>query len=459
MRASQLIPLVVSTALFMENMDSTVISTSLPQIAADLNEDVFALKLAMTSYLISLAIFIPISGWMADRFGAKNVFRSAIIIYLIGSLSSTFALNIEMLVLTRFIQGIGGAMMVPVGRLFLLRSIPKSELVQALAWLTIPALVGPVLGPVIGGFITTHFGWRWIFTLNLPIGLLGITLVTLFFHDIREKDVPPFDWKGFALSSVSLTIFMMGLATGGQHLVPMYISTAFILIGISGCILYCFYALNTENPVIDLRLLKIPTFAISILAGTIFRIGIGATPFILPLMLQLGFGFTPLESGSITFISAAGALFMKAFATQILKRFGFRNVLTTNAVIAAIFVGIICLFTEQTPAVIMLSTLFIGGIFRSLEFTSINALSYADISNKQMSSATSFASVMQQLSASIGISLGAFILEFTNSQGLHKESDFTTAFVTIALLSASSALFFYMLPKNAGNTVSGYKGG
>ena len=457
MRASRLIPLIVSTALFMENMDSTVISTSLPEIAADLHEDILSLKLALTSYLISLAIFIPISGWMADRYGAKTIFRSAIMVYIAGSLSSAFAISLEMLVLTRFIQGVGGAMMVPVGRLVLLRNVPKHEIVEALAWLTIPALVGPVAGPIVGGFITTHFGWRWIFCLNLPMGLLGIILVTIFFENIKEENVPPLDLKGFIISGISLTLLMVGFSTSGQHLISNTASLSFIGIGLAGLIAYFFYTKQTATPVIDLTLFKIPSFAIGVIGGTLFRIGAGATPFLLPLMLQVGFGYTPLQSGSITFISAVGALFMKTLASHILRIFGFKNVLIYNAFLAALFIGINGLFSTTTPAWVMLGILFIGGCFRSLQFTSLNALSYADISNRRMSAATSLASVMQQLSASIGISLGAFVLEFTNKSVIDTEADFMTSFISVALVAASSALFFMLLSSSAGDKLSGKK--
>ncbi len=479
MRPSRLIPLIVATALFMENTDSTVISTSLPEIARDLGEagrtlariptlspseydaliskDIFALKLALTAYLISLAIFIPISGWTADKFGARTVFRSAMMVFLIGSVCCSLATNQEMLVLFRFLQGVGGAMMVPVGRLVLLRNVPKNELVQALAWLTMPALVGPVIGPMLGGFITTHFGWRWIFVINIPIGIVGIILATLFIENVREENVPPLDIKGFLLSGIGLTLLMFGLATSGQHLIPTDASIASIVIGLFICVGYVVYALRITDPVIDLSLFRIPSFAISIVAGTLFRIGTGAIPFLLPLMLQRGFGYTPFQSGTITFISAAGALFMKTLASRILRRYGFRQVLTINAVIGGGFLAINGLFSMATPIWLIMTILFIGGCFRSLQFTAINAISYADISKRRMSSATSLASVMQQLSASIGISLGAFVLETYNGGILTQESDFFPAFATVALVTASSALLFMYLSNDAGAEMSGYK--
>src|SRR4051794_17891434 len=306
MRSSRLVPLIIATALFMENTDSTVISTSLPMIAADLAVDPLALKLAITFYLVSLAIFIPISGWMADRFGARTIFRGAIGVLMAGSLACAWANSLESFVLARFFQGMGGAMMVPVGRLVLLRSVPRHEVVQALATLTIPALVGPVIGPPLGGFITTYFHWRWIFFINIPIGVLGIVLSTLYIPNIKETDTPPLDFIGFLLSGIGLAALMLGLATGGRHLIPPEISAICVIVGLVCAVGYILHARRTPFPVLQLKLLKIPTFRASVIGGSFFRIGIGSIPFLLPLMLQLGFGLNPLQSGTLTFIAAVG---------------------------------------------------------------------------------------------------------------------------------------------------------
>ena len=238
MRPSRLLPLIIATALFMENTDSTVISTSLPAIAEDLGADPIALKLALTSYLISLAIFIPISGWMADKYGARTVFTAAIGVFMAGSLACAGANSLEGFVIARFAQGMGGAMMVPVGRLVLLRSVPRNEIVQALATLTIPALVGPVVGPPLGGFITTYFDWRWIFFINIPIGILGIVLATIFVPNIREDDTPPLDMVGFLLSGIGLALLMLGLASGGRHLIPAEFSLGCVIVGLICVVLY-----------------------------------------------------------------------------------------------------------------------------------------------------------------------------------------------------------------------------
>ncbi|MGO4673720.1 MFS transporter [Bosea sp. 2YAB26] len=459
MQRAKLLPLIVACALFMENTDSTVIATSLPVIAQSLGEDPIALKLALTSYLVSLAVFIPISGWMADRYGARTIFRTALGVFMLGSILCAISNSLGAFVGARFVQGMGGAMMVPVGRLVILRSVEKSQLVSALAYLTVPALVGPVVGPPLGGFITTYFDWRWIFFINIPIGLIGIVLASRFFEDVREEDVAPLDLRGFMLSAFGFAALMLGLATGGRHLVPIEASIGFVIAGLASLMTYLWHARRTAYPVLNLSLFKIPTYRIGVLGGSIFRVGIGAIPFLLPLMLQLGFGYDALHSGLITFASAAGAMIMKTLAKTILARFGFRHVLIFNALIGSAFLSASGLFTPTTPQWLMLSVLLIGGCFRSLQFTGINALSYADVSNRDMSSATSLSSVAQQLSLSLGITIGAFALEAANmlnggkALGAH---DFWPAFVLVGLISASSALWMTRLAPDAGAEVSGH---
>ena len=346
------VTLIVAIALFMENMDSTVIATSLPAIAADLHEDPIALKLALTSYLLSLAVFIPLSGWMADRFGARKVFRAAIVVFTLGSAACGFAQGLPDFVLFRIIQGMGGAMMVPVGRLVLLRTIPKAELISALAWLTIPALLGPVLGPPLGGFITTFISWRWIFWINIPVGLLGVVLATRYIADIREEGLPPLDVKGFLLSGIGLSGLAFGFTTIGQGLLPPAVVLALLVAGAIGCWLYVRHARVVQAPLLDLNLLKVDTFFASVVGGFLFRIGVGATPFLLPLFLQLGFGMSPLQSGLLTFASAIGAIAMKTTAAPILRRFGFKRVLVTNAVVSGFFIAAIAMFTLGSPPVL-----------------------------------------------------------------------------------------------------------
>jgi len=459
MRQSRLLPLIIATALFMENTDSTVISTSLPAIAEDLGADPIALKLALTSYLISLAIFIPISGWMADRFGARTVFTAALGVFMAGSLACAGANSLEGFVIARFAQGMGGAMMVPVGRLVLLRSVPRSEVVQALATLTIPALVGPVVGPPLGGFITHYFDWRWIFFINIPIGVLGIVLATIYVPNIREDDTPPLDLVGFLLSGLGLALLMLGFASGGRHLIPAEFSIGCVVVGAVCVVLYVLHAGRTPHPLLRLDLFRIPTFRVSVLGGSLFRIGVGSIPFLLPLMLQIGFGLDPLASGSLTFIAAVGALFMKTMAKRILEHTGFRRLLTVNAFIGAAFIAANGFFTPETPHWLIMIVLLIGGCFRSLQFTSLNAIGYAEVSNRDMSYATSLSSAAQQVALSVGVAFGAFVLEAvaTSRGAAIAAADFGPAFWAVAAVSALSGFVFPRLSPSAGAEMSGHR--
>lgn len=452
-RPERLIPLIVACALFMEQLDSTVIATSLPAIAADLNEDPISLKLALTSYLLSLAVFIPASGWFADRFGSRVVFRAAIIIFTFGSLLCGLAQSLPDFVIYRIIQGMGGAMMVPVGRLVILRSVPKDELVSALAWLTVPALMGPVIGPPLGGFITTYFDWRLIFFINIPIGLLGVLLATRFIPDIREENLPAFDLHGMLLSSTGLAGLVFGFALLGQHAVAPWIAVLVIVVGAVAMFFYVRHARHTDRPILDLTLLKIPTFFAGVVGASLFRVGIGALPFLLPLMLQLGFGLTPFASGMITFASAAGAMTMKFTAAPIIRTFGFRRVLVVNCFIASAFIAAGALFRPDMTYAVLVAILLLGGFFRSLQFTSTNALSYADVSNEAMSRATSFASVAQQVSISTGVAVAALVLDGMRSwrgDGTIQLEDFSIAFTVVSLIAVCSIFFFLRLPADAG---------
>src|SRR6204780_1903205 len=298
MRSTLLTALIIATALFMENMDGTVISTSLPAIARDLHQDPIVLKLALTSYMLTLAVFIPASGWVADRFGARTVFCSAIVVFTLGSILCGASSSLPTLIAARVFQGLGGAMMVPVGRLVLLRSVQKSELVSAMAYLTIPAMIGPVAGPPLGGFITTYFHWRWIFWINVPIGVFGIALALTFIENVREQKIAPFDFAGFLLSGFGLATLIFGFTLVGGGLVAAPIDAAMIVIGLGFLTAYVRRARREPNAILDLGLLSTPTFFAGVVGGFIFRVGIGAIPFLLPLLLQLGFGLTPFESGS-----------------------------------------------------------------------------------------------------------------------------------------------------------------
>jgi len=460
MNKQRLIPLIVATALFMENMDSTVIATSLPAIAADIGTSPLTLKLAITSYLLSLAVFIPASGWTADRFGARMVFAIAVAVFMAGSIGCAMSSSVTDFVIARILQGMGGAMMTPVGRLVLLRSIDKSALVNAMAWVTVPALIGPVIGPPLGGFITTYFSWHWIFLINIPIGLLGIVLALRFIDPIRGENPERFDLYGLVLAGIGLAGIAFGLSVAGLNLLPWPVVAALVTIGSIAMTLYLLHARKTGSPVLDFSLLRLPTMRASIVGGFLFRLGIGALPFLLPLLMQVGFGLSPFQSGLVTFASAVGAMGMKALAARIIRAFGFRNLMTINAVVGSLSLAACALFTVTTPLLLIMIILVVGGFFRSLQFTAINTVAYAEVEPAQMSRATTLVSVNQQLAISAGVAVGAFSVETT--LWLHHQSElnatvFAPAFLVVALISAASCWFFWQMPDDAGQEISGRK--
>ena len=460
MNKQRVIPLIVATALFMENMDSTVIATSLPAIAADIGSSPLTLKLAITSYLLSLAVFIPASGWTADRFGARMVFALAVAVFMAGSIGCALSGSVTDFVIARILQGMGGAMMTPVGRLVLLRSIDKSALVNAMAWVTVPALIGPVIGPPLGGFITTYFSWHWIFLINIPIGLIGIFMAMKFIDPIKSVNPERFDLYGLVLAGIGLGGIAFGLSVAGLNLLPWGVVAALVGIGSISMTLYVLHARRTGSPVLDFSLLRLSTLRASIVGGFMFRLGIGALPFLLPLLMQVGFGLTPFQSGLVTFASAVGAMGMKTLAARIIRAFGFRNMMTINAAVSAFFLASCALFTPTTPLLLIMIILVVGGFFRSLQFTAINTVAYAEVEQAQMSRATTLVSVNQQLAVSAGVAVGAFCVETTlwlRHQVELTASAFPPAFLVVALISAASSYFFWQMPDDAGHEISGRK--
>jgi EmrB/QacA subfamily drug resistance transporter len=457
----RIVPLIVAVALFMENMDSTVIATSLPAIAQALGTNPLALKLAVTSYLLALAIFIPASGWMADRFGARNVFRSAIVVFVLGSIGCALSASLPQFVLARILQGAGGAMMTPVGRLILVRGIDKRLLVNAMALVTIPALIGPICGPPLGGFITTYFSWHWIFIINVPIGVLGGAMATFYVPDIQAERPAPFDFIGFVLSGLGIGGLAFGLSVMGLALVPAPWVAALIGVGAVCAAAYIWHARHTPAPILDLGLFKLETFRASIFGGFVFRLGIGALPFLLPLLLQIGFKLTPFESGLITFTAAVGAIFMKAAVAIILKHFGYRSVLVYNSLISAAFLAACATFQPGMPFAAMIAILLAGGFFRSLQFTAVNTIAYAEVEPPLMSRATTLTSVAQQLALAAGVAVGALVVEITlllRHGAAMSAADFPPAFLVVGATTAAASLVFLRLPTNAGAELAGREG-
>lgn len=451
MSALRITPLILAVALFMENMDSTVIATSLAAIAHDIGTEPIALKLALTTYMVALAIFIPISSWMADKFGAKNVFRWAIVVFIMGSVACAVSNSLLTFVLSRFLQGMGGAMMTPVARLVLVRVTPRQQLVDAMAWLSIPGLVGPIVGPPIGGFITTFASWHWIFLINVPIGAVGILLVNKYLPDWQRNEPRKLDFTGFLLAGVCFAGLVFGISVLTLPALPASFGYGAMLLGVVAAGVYVFHFRRTEYPLLDLRLFRQPLFRMTMIGGTVFRLGTGAMPFLFPLMLQLSFGLNPFQSGMVTFASAVGAFALKFFAERIIARIGFRLSLIMACTITAAGVLAMGLYSPGTPTPLMMGFLVVTGFFQSLFWTTTNAFIFADIDDKNAGQANVMSQVSVQLSLAFGVALGGGALEGFRliHGGEPLLSDFHWAFWLMASVTLVSALIFTRLPRTA----------
>ena len=453
-----LIPLIVACALFMEQVDSTVISTALPLIARDFGRDPLVLKLGLSAYLVSLAVFIPISGWMADRFGARKIFCAAIALFMISSMACGLAQSFGVFVVTRFVQGMGGAMMVPVGRIVILRSVAKEDLVTAMTYLTVPATLGPLTGPILGGFIATYFTWRWIFFINVPISIIGILLAWHFMREFREEKVAPVDITGFLLSAAGLSLFMFGLSTINDDVLPRVFAVAALLLGAVIIYAYVRRARHEAMPLLDFRFFRLKTFNVGVAGGMLFRFGFGATMLLVPLLLQLGFGLSPFRSGSLTCATALGSLFLRTVTKMLLRQFGFRYMLGFNALLSAATIAGLGFFTAATPHTIIFVVLLVGGGFRVMQFTMLNTIAYAEVEVHDVSQATSLFSTTQQLSIGMGVTLGAFCLEASSWIQGHRHivaADFWPAFLVVAVFAIASAHSAFSLSPDAGAEMAG----
>lgn len=452
-----IVPAVIGSALMMQTLNATVLSNALPAMAADMGEDPLRLNLAITMYLLAAAVFLPISGWAADKFGAKRIFVAAMILYALASAACGFATSLMELVVARLFQGMAGAMMMPVGRLVLLRTTPKNELVGAMSVLTMPALLGPVIGPPVGGFIVTFWDWPWIFFMNLPIAIAGVLLVARFVPNVAVQDAPRLDAKGMLLTGFGLAGVIFGFENLGRDILPPLAVAGLFFGGLGALLVYAWHAKRTPHAILDLSLFRVQTFQASVVGGAFMRIAMGATPFMLAMLLQVGFGMSAFQAGLLTFVSAAGALIMKTTAPPILRRFGFRTVLVVNAVITGLFFMAYATFRIDTPHWLIMIVLLSGGFFRSLQFTSLNGLAYADIEQDRMSRASTMASMTQQLIQSVGIGLAAtLIYTFTRLAGQDQLSAETVspAFLVIGAVTFISLFFYVRLPKDAGDEMN-----
>jgi EmrB/QacA subfamily drug resistance transporter len=456
----KVVAMIVASAIIMQQIDSTVITTALPQMAISLRTDPVRLSVAVTAYLLSLAVFVPVSGWAADRFGGRTVFRAAIALFTLGSILCGLSGNVLELTAARVLQGLGGAMMVPVGRLVLFRSLEKTALIGTMAYLQVPAQLGPVLGPPIGGFITTYFSWRWIFLVNVPLGILGIVLVTLFFDNPKEETQRPLDWIGFVLTGAALFCIMYGIEAIGRGRSDPVQMIVLLVLGVILGALALRHLWRASHPLLDLSVFRIDTFRAGIGGGSLFRAGAGTLVFLLPLLLQVVFGLSAFASGCITFATAVGSISMKITARPILRLFGFRKVIVVNSVISAATIVMCAFFTTATPLALIFVLLLIAGFFQSLQFTATQVIGYADVQQPQMSTATSIASMAQQLSRGFGISVVAVLLHLSvawrGAQTLGTP-DFAVAFGGAAAMALFCVAFARTLPHDAAAEVSGHR--
>ncbi|MDF2118875.1 MFS transporter [Roseiarcaceae bacterium H3SJ34-1] len=460
MQKQTLVSSIVASALFMEFLDQTVITTAIPVIAGDMGISPIDLKLGLTSYYLGLVLVTPASGWIGERFGAQRVFLAAVLLFTLGSISCGLSNSLSALVVSRFVQGLGGAMMVPVGRLIVLRSVSRSEMVNALTWLTLPAVFGPMLGPVIGGFVTTYFHWRLIFWINAPIGIIGLALAIFYLPDTPRQPDRGFDRAGYGLVAAGLALVVVGATLMGMGAVSLSLGLAACVLGIGLLALYVRHARRTANPLLDLGLFRLPTFRASFYGGLPFRMANGASPFLMPLFFQLGFGFNAFQSGAFVFLSGLGAIIMKSTTGPLLRRFGFRNILVSNGILNAATLAAIAAITTTTPTAAIALFLLILGFFRSLQYSSISALSFAEVEPAQMASATSITSIVQPLSNSLGVSFGALILELViHGRGGGAQpmaTDFAPAFLAVGVICVTSVFFFNRLSRNAGAEMTGH---
>lgn len=445
----------VAGTFFMENLDGTVIVTALPQMAKTFHVGAVDLNVGMTSYLLALAVFIPVSGWVADRFGARKVYASAIAVFTIASLLCGTTSTLWEFVAARVLQGIGGAMMVPVGRLVVLRSTDKKDLIRAIAYITWPGLVAPVLGPPVGGFITSYASWRWIFYLNLPLGILAFALAFLLVEDYRQPITPTFDWRTFLSFGAACTALLNCLELcGADH--PDYGRAAIsLLLALVLAAVAFYFTRRAKSPLIDLHSLKLRTYSVSIIGGSFSRTAISVAPFLLPLMFELEFHFTAFQAGSYLLVLFLGNLVMKPFTTPILHRFGFRPILIGNGLIVAFASLLWCLLTPSTPVMLIFIILFVNGLCRSMQFTAIHTLAFADVAKEHLGPANSFFSAVAQLSMSMGVAAGALALHSASFIHGHVGAaltlaDFHLAFLFIAGIAFLGVADSFLLPANAG---------
>ncbi|MBG6221826.1 MULTISPECIES: DHA2 family efflux MFS transporter permease subunit [unclassified Janthinobacterium] len=453
------LPWVVATALFMEQLDSTIVNTAIPAMAASLHVTPLSLKAVVTSYILSLAVCIPISGWMADRFGTRRVFSAAVAIFTLASILCGLSVNAPMLVAARLLQGVGAAMMMPVGRLTIIRTFPKSQLLAAMNFVIIPALIGPLLGPTVGGLIVHWLSWREIFFVNVPVGLAALYLAHRYMPDYYGDKSRPLDLIGLVLFGTGIALLSWLLEIFGEHKIDPTSAAVLLFISISLLAAYVWHASEVLHPLLRLTLFKIRTFRVSVVGGFVTRLGVGSLPFLLPLLYQLGLGLPAWQSGLLMMPSAAAAMGMKFISARVLARFGYRQVLVVNTVLIGITIAMFSQVGAGTPLSLIVAISLCLGFFNSLQFSSMNTIAYADVDQSDSSMASTIASSMQQLSMSFGLAFGSLITgwylgDMAQSDRAMLSTALHHTFLTLAALTVLSSLTFWTLRRDDGESIS-----
>lgn len=449
----------MATALFMEQLDATIVNTAIPSIAASLQVTPLSLKSVVSSYILSLAVGIPVSGWMADRFGTKRVFFVAIAIFTLASVLCGLAVNTPMLIGARLLQGIGGAMMMPVGRLAIIRTFPKAELLGAMNFVIIPALIGPLLGPTVGGLIVHVVSWRVIFFINVPVGLLALYLVHRYMPDYRAEHRRPLDAPGLFLFGSGTAILSWLLEIFGEHTVSLPVEAVLLALSLTLLAAYVWHARGKDFPLLRLALFQIRTFRISVLGGFITRLGIGGQPFLLPLLYQIGMGLPAWKSGLLMMPAALAAMGMKLVSQRLLQRFGYRQILTVNTLCVGATIGLFSLVGPGTPLAFIVLLGLLQGFFNSMQFSSMNSLAYADVGDADSSMASTISSSFQQLSMSFGLAVGSLVAGWYLGNVAQTKQAMVTqalhhAFLTLSLITILSSLTFWRLRREDGESIS-----
>ncbi len=451
---SRRIPLIVAAAFFMETLDSTIVTTALPAIARSLGKSTLDLTASITVYLVGMAAFVPTAGWASARFGARNLFAAAVAVFTLTSLLCGLSPSLGVFLAARLVQGIAAAFMSPVGRLVVLNDTPKDRIIDAIGLIVWPALIAPVVGPPLGGFITTYASWRWIFLLNIPLGIVGVLLILGFVPKHTQEARVPFDLTGFLLTAGSLATFLYGLALVGEHTVDAARGGLYIAIGVVSGGAAVRHALHHSTPMLDLAAVRFPTFALcTVSAGLLARIAISTTPFLLPLMFQIGFGASAFQAGMMLLVYMTGNLAMKTVTTPILRQFGFRNVLRANGLLCVASLVACGTLTPAVPLAVVYGVLFVAGMTRSMHFTSVNTLAFADVSGAARAGATTLAAMAQQTAGALGVALAALALSvFQTTKGgpLLTLTDFQRALFASAGLMAIAVVWMLRLPADAG---------